>query len=502
MGVALADLSRSALQRATGTAASDGNRVELQFEGPTTFERWIEVIGAARRFVHFENYVVRDDRVGRAFRDVLVEKARQGVSVRLIYDWVGCWATPRRYWAPLHAAGVEVRAFNRPSIRDPYGVFQRDHRKLVAVDGEVAFAGGFCIGEAWAGRGQDPPWRDTGLEIHGPAAATAANAFERIWDVMGDPVPEEFRGKPSACDAAGDTPVWVIEGEPGRTRVLRTLLLIASMVRERFWITDPYFVAPKSVSEALVAAARQGVDVRVLLPAHNNWPLVGSLSRGGYRFLLENGVRLFEWQGPMIHAKTSVADGVWSRIGSSNLNSYSLLGNWEIDIGVMDPSLAGQLEGLFLADLTSSIEIVLPRRKVSPSGADRPDRRDAPRQSSLDPQDPLPERALALLRENPTLSGLRVAQLVRAGAQFGEALAGNRLLGPEDRAVLGTVATILLVVTVALVLIPKVVAWSLAVVFAWIWLIITVRVMSAKRRAKKERTSLPDVSESPGMESE
>jgi len=150
------------------------------------------------------------------------------------------------------------------------------------------------------------------------------------------------------------------------------------------------------------------------------------------------------------------------------------------------------MEGLFLADLASSVEIVFPARRAFPAGAGPLARVGAPRQTSLDPEDPLSERALALLRENPNLGGVRVAQLVRAGAQFGEALAGNRVLGPEDRAVLGTAATFLFVVTVALVLIPKVVAWSLAAVLAWIWLIITVRVMSARRRAKRERRSLQD----------
>ena len=119
-------------------------------------------------------------------------------------------------------------------------------------------------------------------------------------------------------------------------------------------------MAPRPVSEALGAAAQAGVDVRILVPAHNNWPIVGSISRGGYRAMLESGVRIFEWQGPMIHAKTSVVDGVWSRVGSSNLNGASLMGNWELDVGVLDRELAGQLEGLFLADLTSSVEIVLP----------------------------------------------------------------------------------------------------------------------------------------------
>ena len=253
-----------------------------------------------------------------------------------------------------------MRAFNRPSIRDPYGVFQRDHRKLVVVDGEVAFAGGFCIGQEWAGTSEAPPWRDTGIEIRGPAVSAASRAFGRIWDVMGEPLPRSFAEEQAS--PVGETSVWLIEGEPRRSRVLRTVALVAAMAQERLWITDPYFVAPGAVAEAMAEAAQSGVDVRVLVPANNNWPLVGTLSRAGYRYLLEQGVRLFEWQGEMIHAKSSVADGLWCRVGSSNLNAWSLLGNWEIDVGVLDASLAGQLEGIFLADLASSSEIVLPGR--------------------------------------------------------------------------------------------------------------------------------------------
>ena len=112
--------------------------------------------------MHFENYIVRDDPVGRAFRDALVAKARQGVPVRVLYDWVGCWATPAAILARVPRGGVEVRAFNRPSLRDPFGVLQRDHRKLVCADGRIAFVGGFCVGTEWAGTSNEPPWRDTG----------------------------------------------------------------------------------------------------------------------------------------------------------------------------------------------------------------------------------------------------------------------------------------------------------------------------------------------------
>lgn len=487
---ALAGLSRTALGRATGSAEIEGNAVELQFDGPTTFEAWIDAISGARSFVHFENYLLRNDRVGRRFRDALIAKAREGVTVRVLYDWVGCWATPRRYWKPFREAGVQVRAFNRPSIRDPYGVFQRDHRKLVAVDGCVAFVGGFCIGAAWAGDQHNPPWRDTGVAFRGPAADAAAKAFERIWDEMGPPASEPARC-PHDLVPGANTSLWLMEGEPGRTRVMRTLALIASHAQHRLWITDPYFVAPRLVSEALAAAARDGVDIRVLLPANNNWPLVGSLSRSGYRFLLKAGVRLFEWNGPMIHAKTSVADGIWSRVGSSNLNSYSLLGNWEIDVGVWDASFAGQLEGLFLADLASSVEIVLPEGDSKVPEADVTEASRVLRRASLDPEKGLSSR-IESLRESGRAGSLGLTQLVRAGSTFGWALAGRRTLGREDRTVLGTVSAVILALAVFAALFPRVVGWGSALILGWLGIVTGVRTFVHRRHARIESVSHPE----------
>ena len=471
----LRDVSPETLSRATGSPEIAGNSVGLQFDGPYTFEAWIEAIEAAERYVHFENYILRNDKVGRVFRDALVAKARQGVEVRVLYDWVGCWATPRRYWKPFRAAGVEVRAFNRPSVRDPYGIFQRDHRKLVVADGAVAFIGGFCVGQEWAGTDDEPPWRDTGVEIRGPAAEVAARAFGRIWDVMGEPLPSHALAGRTA-PAAGDTSIWLIEGEPRRSRVMRTLSLVAAMARERLWITDPYFVAPGIVVEAMTEAARAGVDVRLLVPANNNWPLVGSLSRAGYRNLLEHGVRLFEWQGPMIHAKSAVADGVWCRVGSSNLNAWSLLGNWEIDVGVMDASLAGQLEGLFLADLASSSEIVLPGSRTihTVSQAQHlPTLTEIPK-TPLEPEGGLTERLEAFMETGATRP-MRLAQFVRAGASFGGALAGHRTLGREDRTILGTVSVMAIGAAALVGFFPRVFGWATALILLWLGVVTGVR---------------------------
>ncbi len=488
-----------AMDRSAGAVRIDGNDIRLNFDGPHTFERWIDAIEAARRFVHFENYVLRDDTTGRAFRDALVAKAEEGLEVRVLYDWVGCWATPRGYWKPFREKGVQVRAFNPPSVRDPFGVLQRDHRKLVCVDGEVAFVGGFCVGDEWAGTQDHPPWRDTGAEIRGPAALAAARAFTRLWNEIGEPMTPGLLDD-VAPTAAGRTSVWMIEGRPWRARVYRVTQLAAASVRRRLWITDPYFIAPRPVAEALAAAAMDGVDVRILVPAHNNWPLVGSLARGGYRDLLKAGVRLFEWQGPMIHAKTAVADGVWSRIGSSNLNAASLLGNWEIDIGVLDRKLARQLEGLFLADLTSSVEIVLPARRPALQSREKA---AEPEQRPIEPPGRLTER-LEHWRHSPDRGGWRISDLVRAGSTLGDAIAGRRLLEREARTVLGTAAGILIGLSLLSAFFPRTVAWTFAAVLGWLGLTAGGRAWAEARRARSgpapEGTGRPETPPLPAPE--
>lgn len=489
------------LARATGGETICGNELRLQFDGPSTFSAWLEAIESAERFVYFENYLVRNDFVGRDFRDALVRKARQGVPVYVIYDWVGCWATPGSFWKPLREAGVHVAAFNPPKVAmgDPFGALQRDHRKLVVVDGRIAYLGGLCVGSEWAGTATEAPWRDTGVEIRGPAALAAARGFESVWNEVAEPI--YLAATLEQRVETGGTPVWLIEGMPGRTRVYRTLHLAASRARRSIWITDAYFVAPRSVSEALASAAQQGVDVRILVPAHNNWPIVGSVSRGGYRYLLEAGVRIFEWQGRMIHAKTSVVDGVWSRIGSSNLNSASLLGNWELDVGVLDEGLGQQLEGLFLADLASSVEIVLPGGPVI--GGRTVSTALGMSTESLDPEDPLSVRLERRLREIGSSPGrLTMASVVRASEVLGNALAGNRMLGREDRTMLGMLSIIVLAFAGIAVLAPTAIGYGIAIIAGWIGITTGVRAYVQARRARaREREADRQRLESDGSSS-
>jgi len=476
------------IERATDARTICGNRIALHFEGSSTFSAWLEAIASAQKYVYFENYLVRDDVVGRAFRDALVAKAREGVPVHIIHDWVGCWATPHSFWRPFKKAGVHVRAFNSPRIAaaNPFGALQRDHRKLVVVDGDVAHVSGMCVGEEWAGTKTQAPWRDTGVEVRGPAATAAARAFERMWNRIAPPI---RYSSPPDQGATGGVPVWLIQGVPGRARVYRTLHYAASRAKKTIWITDAYFVAPRPVSEALAAAARQGVDVRILVPAHNNWPLVGSLSRGGYRYLLEHGVRLFEWQGAMIHAKTSVVDGVWCRVGSSNLNTASLLGNWELDVGVLDAGLGDQLRGLFLADLASSVEIVLPGRTTI--GGRPVSTAVGMNTSPLDPEGSLPARIEQQLRSLGQSPGrVSLASIVRASEMLGVALAGHRLVGREDRTFLGTMSVAILVLAFVAALVPTVVGWIFAGVAGWLGLATGARAYVQARRARLREREL------------
>jgi cardiolipin synthase len=487
------------IERATGGPTIPGNDLKLHFEGPNTFGAWLDDIRRAARFVYFENYLVRDDEVGRQLRDAMIAKAQEGVPVYVIYDWLGCWATPRSFWKPLVQAGVHVRTFNRPGLRlgDPFGAVQRDHRKLLVVDGESAHVGGMCVGVEWAGTRTEAPWRDTGLAIRGPAAHAAAQAFERVWSERHEPL--GLSATVPVPGHAGDTPVWLIEGEPGRARVYRTLHLNASRATDSIWMTDAYFVAPRSVSEALGAAAQQGVDVRLLVPAHNNWPIVGSMSRGGYRFLLESGVRIFEWQGPMIHAKTAVVDGMWCRVGSSNLNTASLMGNWELDVGVLDDSLARQMQGLFLADLASSVEIVLPGTK-----ARRRSRKftfASPTTASLEPEGSLHERIEQRPRGHAQ-GRLTLAALVRAREALGAALAGNRRLGREDRTMLGLLSFAILVIAVVAAILPTLTGWVVAINAGWLALSTGARAYLQARRGRREEREAAERDEGAAQESQ
>ena len=241
-------------------------------------------------------------------------------------------------------AGVEVRAFNPPTVWRPLAWLSRDHRKMLAVDGRVAFVSGLCVGDAWVGTDGVAPWRDTGVEIRGPAVADVHGEFGEIWAAIGAPLPADELPARETIAAPATVALRVIGTRPAAASMLRLDALVAGLARKRLWITDAYFVGVPGYVQALTAAAADGVDVRLLVPGGSDLPLVRSLSRAGYRGLLEGGVRVFEWNGSMLHAKTAVADGLWARVGSTNLNLQSWMGNWELDVAVEDAGFGAAME--------------------------------------------------------------------------------------------------------------------------------------------------------------
>ena len=353
-----------AFSRAAGAPLVEGNRVTLLRDAQENFPAWLDAINSAERWVHFESYILRDDISGREFAAAMTAAARRGVKVRVMYDWLGAaTATPWMFWERLRRAGVTVRAFNQPRLDSPLGWLSRDHRKMLAVDGRVGFVTGLCVGDMWWGRERNKgldPWRDTGVGVWGPAVADIEQAFAEIWAAAGPALPDEEIPGDGASAPAGTTSLRVISTKPSTAGLFRLDQLVAALARERLWITDAYFVGASPYIQALIAAASDGVDVRLLVPGSgSDLPIVQRLTQAGYRTLLEAGVRIFEWNGTMVHAKTAVADGRWARVGSTNLNVQSWLGNWELDVAVEDEPFARQMEAMFEQDLQNATEVVI-----------------------------------------------------------------------------------------------------------------------------------------------
>ena len=358
------------LWRIAAADVSSGNRVRLLRDGPATFDAMVELIDEARTSVALESYIFRSDEVGRRFGDALIKAAARGATVRLLLDWIGGRGTSRAFLRHLERSHVDVQVFNRPGLRRWLGLVPRDHRKLLVVDESIGITGGVGIGREWLTgilKRQRSRWRDTAVLIDGPAARDMVAAFENMWRRT---VGRERRGshrflrraaRGAHLDPAMHTPalVGIVEGEPLRLRVSRALQIQAISAERSIWIATAYFAPSPSEVEALTGAARDGVDVRILVPSRNDHPWVSLLARRYYRRLLTNGVRIWEWQGEMMHAKTSVIDGRWVRVGSTDFNPLGVAINYELDAVIEDQALAEEAEAMFLADLEQSLEVKL-----------------------------------------------------------------------------------------------------------------------------------------------
>jgi cardiolipin synthase len=463
-------LGVSAFSRVAEARQADGNAVRLLRDAGENYPAWLQAIAGARQAVHLENYIIAEDGVGDEFSEALCEAARRGVRCRVLYDWLGCRRkTSARFWATLRAAGVEVRCYNPPRLDTPLAWISRDHRKVLCVDGRVAFTGGLCIGRDWEGdvERNRSPWRDTGVEIRGPAVAHVEAAFADSWLSTGAPLFGEDVPRPEDIAPAGALSMWVIAGQPNSMGLYKLEQLIAEIVEHSLWLSDAYFVATTGYVRALSGAARAGVDVRLLVPGSGDWPIVRTLSQAGYRPLLEAGVRVFEWNGPMMHAKTAVADGCWTRIGSSNSNFASWISNRELDVTIKDQDFAKEMETLYVRDLENATEIVLSSGRVRAAGSvgATTSRRTG--------------------RRRPAKAGRLVAGVVGLGSVVGATVTQHRAPGPAEAIVLSVGATSMLALAITAFLLPHVFAYLLGAGSAWIGVAIFLR-------AWKLRTGGPD----------
>lgn len=463
-------VAEGAFSRTAGAPLIPGNRVRLLKDASENYPAWLEAIGSAKRHIHFECYIVHEDATGRLFAEALMAKAAEGVRVRVIYDWMGGFGkTSRRFWNRFRSAGIEVRCYNPPRLDSPLGWVSRDHRKCLVVDGEVGFIAGLCVGTAWVG---DParkidPWRDTGVEVRGNAVGEIERAFAQVWATMGTPIPDVVQAENTR---PGNMSVRVVATVPMTAGMSRVDELVAAIARNKLWLTDAYYAGMTSYMQALKAAAKNGVDVRLLVPNGTDIPLLRPLSRAGYRPLLESGVRIFEWNGTMLHAKTAVADGRWARVGSSNLNVSSWFGNYELDLVVEEEAFADAMEEMYLKDLTNATEIILDERSHVHAPGE-------------------PVHRSPGLRSGGGSAGRAAAGALRIGSAVGAAFGNRRTFEPVETRLLGAAGALLWGLAILLVFLPELLEYPAIVVLAWMGAALLYRAYQLNRKRRQDKAA-------------
>lgn len=346
----------------TAVGVGDGE-VVVYTKGRDLYEDMIASIDGASDRIYFETYIWKGDRTGRRVRDALVAAAARGVDVYVSFDVFGnlvvkpsffrlpgVYVMPHFPWTGMKGAIV----WRAPGL---------NHRKLLVVDDDCAYVGGYNIGSLYATR-----WRDTHARVTGSAALDLANAFVDYWNQARRPHMPELT---SPGGRSWDAPVKVTRNVPsiGVYPIRYSYLEAIDRASERIWMTHAYLIPDDVLTLALVEAAERGVDVRIIVPAESNHIVADWLSRGYYQVLLGNGIRLFRYQGAMVHAKTATIDGRWSTIGTANIDRLSLMGNYEVNIEVVDADLAAQLEQVFSMDAGNCVELTLAEWEARPVAA-------------------------------------------------------------------------------------------------------------------------------------
>lgn len=355
------------VEAVSGTTLVTGNKATLFLSGDEAHAAMLEAVREARNHINFETYIFQDDEVGRRFADMLIQKQQEGVQVNLIYDSLGSFATSGAFFDRMREAGirvVEFNPFNPLKTLWKWRPNHRDHRKILVVDGSAAFTGGVNISSVYSwkpsasgqgGGSRELPWRDTHVRIDGPAVADFQRLFLDTWQWAGgelDPTRTYFPYIPGE----GDAMVMVVGNTPGQSNRTTYLMYLSAIrnARTSIHLTVAYFAPGRAIVSALANAARRGVDVRMVVPLVTDSPVALHAGEYYYSRLLKAGVKLYRRRGGVLHAKTAVIDGVWSTVGSTNMDLRSFWYNDEVNAIILDRDFALSMEKLFDKDVEES----------------------------------------------------------------------------------------------------------------------------------------------------
>ena len=357
-----------------GTPLSVGNKATLLRDGREAYPAMLSAIRSARHSINLAVYIFDDSDTGKTFADALIERRKHGVDVRILCDGVGSIKTSPEFFKGLQAQGIAVEQFNPVSPADLLkkgpGIIERDHRKLLVVDGRVAFLGGINISSvygtgSWSSKvaAEQPldqrPWRDTQIKLEGPVVAELQHIFLESWAKQTNQAPPTGPSYFPTLKPEGSLVVRAItsDSDDGSNPLYVTLVSAIMAAETEVHITMAYFVPDPQLLDALKDAARRGVDVKIILPAHTDGWVVYNAGRSFYEDLLESGVKIYERKARVLHAKTAVIDGVWSTVGSSNLDWRSLYSNEELNAVILGADFASTMNAMFQQDIEDSIEI-------------------------------------------------------------------------------------------------------------------------------------------------
>jgi cardiolipin synthase len=353
----------------TESPLTKGNKVTLLADGQAAYAAMFKAIQNAKEHINLETFIIEDDAVGRKFADLLVQKQTEGVQVNLIYDSIGSYSTPGAFFQRLRDSGIHVVEFNPVNPFKAHGhwlLVNPDHRKILIIDGKLAITGGINISSVYSSRlsgrrqvaGAPLPWRDTDVQIEGPAVAEFQKLFLDTWQKQQGPELSERNYFPDLKEV-GNALVRVVGSTPGQNNRITFIVYVSAIVfaEHSVHLTNAYFIPDDQILDAFADAARRGVDVKIIVPEKTDSKLALLAQRYNYSGLLKAGVKIYERRNALLHSKTAVIDEIWSTVGSTNLDFWSFLSDDEVNAVILSREFADEMEKMFAGDLAESDHI-------------------------------------------------------------------------------------------------------------------------------------------------